>query len=82
MERVDVLDDGVHGARRVPQRAAGDAPAAGLVAREARPVGKEDARAATREMKRGRRSGGTGPDDEDVDPFHDAMVRLRPCSTT
>jgi hypothetical protein len=73
----DVFDDGFQGARRVPQRAARDAPAARLVAREARPVGEKYARAVAGEVKRGRRSGGTGPDDEDVDPFHGAMVRLR-----
>ena len=49
-------------------RAAGrDAVAAGLVAREARPVEQRDLQALAREQAGGGRAGRSGPDDADVE---------------
>ena len=55
----------------VVQRAAGEPAAAGLVAREARAVREQDARAAAREVDRRGRPGGPGADDENVESLHD-----------
>ncbi len=71
LERVDdALDDRPDVARRLPERPPGDTAAARLVAREARSIGEQDARAAAGEMDRGRGSGRPGTDDEDVVALH------------
>ena len=71
LERVDdALDDRREVARRLPQRPPGDPAAARLVAREARAIGEQHARAAAGEVDRGRRSGRPGADDEDVVVLH------------
>ena len=71
LEGVDhPLDDRRDATRRLPQRAPGDAAAAGLVPRKPGPVGEEDAGTASREMDRGRRPRRPGTDDEDVEMRH------------
>ena len=71
LERVDdALDNGCDVARCLPERAARDAAAAGLVSREASAIGKENARATASEVDRGRRARGAGADDEDIVVLH------------
>ncbi len=70
----DVLDDRADVARHVLERAAGQASAAGLVAREAGLVGEENPCARPRQVNRARGTGRSGSDDEDIEPFHPAIV--------
>ena len=77
LEAVDVtLDDRRRVDRDPLQRATGEPAAARLVAREARLVGEQHARAGAREVDRRRRAGRAGTDDEDVDALH-ALDRTR-----
>src|SRR5687767_6516899 len=71
LEDVDLLlDDGVDRERQEPQCAIGQPAAAGLVAGEASLVGEQHSRARARQVKRGRRAGGSGAD-------HDSVESLR-----
>jgi hypothetical protein len=75
LERVDdPLDDRGDVARCLLQCSPRDAAAAGLVAREARPVGEEHAQAAAGEVDRGRRPGRPGTGDQHVVALHHGSV--------
>jgi len=70
----DVLDDGNDRAGQVPESAAGQAAAARLVARKARLVHEQDARAGAGKVDGGRRAGRPCTGHEDVEPLHRAIV--------
>ena len=71
LEAVDhVLDHRLDRDRQLAHCPVGQPPAAGLVAREARPVEQQHPRAAAGQTNRRRRAGGPGPDDDRVEPFH------------
>src|SRR5581483_9704674 len=73
-----VLDDGLDREGKKARSAHGDAAAAGLVAREARLVEQEHARARAREAIGAGRACGAGADDGDVVGCHDARLQSAP----
>ena len=72
-----VLHDGTDVERDLADCPVGQPAAAGLVAREARPVDEQDRRACAREPVRGRGSGRPRPDDDGVETLHPGLSLRR-----
>ena len=73
----DVLDDGVDGARRVPERPSGEPTSARLVPWEAGAVGQKHCRPLVRKAKGRCRARRAGANDDHVEALHPAIVEPR-----